>query len=59
LGECVECGEHLASTGRYTVYCPCCDCCGECGCPDADGFTHYAGCSLVEEEEDNDNDEEE
>jgi hypothetical protein len=46
LGLCMECEEHLLSTGRYTVYCPSCDCCPDCGCPAADGFAHYAGCSL-------------
>ena len=25
LGECVECGEHILCTGRYTPYCPSCD----------------------------------
>ncbi len=47
LGTCRECGEHLLSTGRYTVYCPCCSCCPECGCPNADGFAHYSGCTEV------------
>jgi hypothetical protein len=45
LGVCQECGDHLLSTGRYTVYCPACDVCGECGCANADGFAHYAGCN--------------
>lgn len=51
LGKCFECGEHLLSTGRYTVYCPSCDCCPECACPRADGFAHYAGCTEAREEE--------
>lgn len=46
LGQCRECGEHLQSTGRYTVYCPSCDCCEECGCPACDGFEHFSGCKL-------------
>lgn len=45
LGACKECGEHLLSTGRYTTYCPSCDCCSTCGCPNADGFAHYADCT--------------
>ena len=45
LGKCVECGEHLLCTGRYTPYCPSCSCCAECGCPDVDGFSHYDGCA--------------
>ena len=49
LGECHECGEHLSSTGRYTVYCPSCDVCPECGCPNADGFAHYQGCAETED----------
>ncbi len=49
LGACRECGEHLQATGRYTVYCPSCNCCDECGCPQVDGFTHYAGCDAYEE----------
>ncbi len=58
LGECGECGEHLLATGRYTVYCPSCNTCPECGCPEADGFSHYAGCPTAaaldaEEEERN------
>jgi hypothetical protein len=48
LGECRECGEHLLSTGRYTVYCPSCDTCPTCGCPNADGFSHYLGCADTE-----------
>lgn len=48
LGTCRECGEHLESTGRYTVYCPSCNTCPECGCPEADGFAHYAGCAEAE-----------
>lgn len=50
LGACRECGAHLLSTGRYTPYCPDCDTCPDCGCPNADGFAHYAGCSLLESE---------
>ena len=34
-------------TGRYTAYCPSCQTCETCGCPDADGFSHYAGCQLA------------
>lgn len=49
LGRCRECGEHLLNTGRYTVYCPSCDGCPECGCPAADGFSHYAGCIAVDD----------
>lgn len=49
LGPCPECGDHLQSTGRYTVYCPSCNTCPECSCPEADGFSHYAGCSLVKD----------
>lgn len=45
-GECRECGDHLLLTGRYTPYCPGCDTCPDCGCPYADGFQHYAGCSV-------------
>jgi hypothetical protein len=47
LGECRECGEHLESTGRYTVYCPGCDTCPDCGCPRVDGFEHYEGCPVT------------
>lgn len=47
LGACRECGEHLECTGRYTTYCPSCDVCPDCGCPDADGFSHNAGCPAV------------
>lgn len=48
LGYCRECEDHLESTGRYTAYCPSCDRCQECECPNADGFSHYAGCSEVD-----------
>ena len=59
LGQCRECGEDLMSTGRYTVYCPSCDVCPDCGCPNADGFAHYAGCPAIEQTEDKDAFEEE
>ena len=51
LGACRECGEHRLSTGRYTPYCPSCEACPSCGCPDADGFQHYAGCEDAPREE--------
>lgn len=51
LGECCECGAHLESTGRYTVYCPSCDCCPECLCPNVDGFAHYAGCKAADDDD--------
>lgn len=51
LGACRECDTHLMSTGRYTVYCPSCSCCFACGCPDADGFQHYLGCTEARSEE--------
>ena len=47
LGRCRECGTHLEATGRYTVFCPSCDVCAECGCPQVDGFAHYAGCKAA------------
>ncbi len=50
LGACRECGEHLLSTGRYTTYCPSCDVCCDCGCPNVDGFSHYAECNGNKEE---------
>lgn len=45
-GYCDECGEHALVTGRYTAYCPSCHTCEACGCPEADGFSHYEGCRL-------------
>lgn len=56
LGGCSECGEHLLCTGRYTPYCPSCQTCPTCGCPEADGFSHYAGCDEAEEADDDDAD---
>ena len=47
LGWCRECGAHLQQTGRYTTFCPSCDVCAECGCPNADGFAHWAGCKAA------------
>lgn len=44
---CFECGEEMEETGRNTLYCPSCDVCSDCGCPDADGFQHYAGCETA------------
>jgi hypothetical protein len=46
IPKCFECGEDGQQTGRYTWYCPSCNVCPECGCPDADGFQHYAGCYV-------------
>lgn len=51
MAECFECGEQMEQTGRLTWYCPNCDTCPECGCPNADGFAHYAGCEAADEEE--------
>jgi hypothetical protein len=50
LGFCRECGDHILSTGRYTAYCPSCSVCPTCGCPDADGFQHFEGCTETEGE---------
>jgi len=47
VGECEECGDHGLVTGRYTSYCPSCQTCESCGCPEADGFSHYQGCQLA------------
>lgn len=47
-GHCKECGAHLVSSGRYTVYCPDCDVCLDCGCPQVDGNMHYSGCAELE-----------
>jgi hypothetical protein len=51
LGACRECDTHLMSTGRYTVYCPSCDTCAECGCPQVDGFAHYADCTAARDDD--------
>ena len=47
---CFECDAAMEQTGRMTWYCPDCDVCPECSCPRADNFAHYAGCSLLAEE---------
>ncbi len=47
VGLCGQCGEHGLTTGRYTSYCPSCQTCEACGCPEADGFSHYEGCKLA------------
>ncbi len=46
---CFECDAELEQTGRNTWYCPDCNVCAECGCPDADGFMHYANCNEIGE----------
>ena len=44
--KCSNCGEHtIKQTGRATLYCDDCNTCPTCGCPDVDGFMHYAGCA--------------
>lgn len=48
--ECRECGTKCEQTGRNTWFCPECDVCPECECPNADGFTHYAGCESAEKD---------
>ncbi len=47
VGLCGQCGEHGLTTGRYTSYCPSCQTCEACGCPEADGFSHYEGCRFA------------
>lgn len=49
--DCPECGANTETTGRDTRYCPDCDTCPTCGCPQVDGFSHYAGCAEAEAEE--------
>lgn len=53
---CRECDTICEQTGRNTWYCPDCDTCSVCGCPNADGFSHYAGCpsSVISDDEDDD-----
>lgn len=48
--SCFECKAAMEQTGRNTWYCPDCDTCPDCGCPNADGFAHYAGCPTGDDE---------
>ena len=50
IPTCRECKMTCEQSGRLTWYCPSCDVCPECHCPNVDGFAHYDGCKVEEEE---------